>query len=192
MKKNTRYFLNLEKHNYDRKNITKLTSDGVSYHTGENEIRKCIHKFYSQLYTEKHVEADDQKRSEDLFLSKVTTPKLNETDKIDIDKPLLLHELSQALRDLPNSKTPGSDGLSTEFYKFFWSDIKDLVHESFTYSFEKGELSTDQKRGIITLLPKDGKDITNIKNWRPITLLNTDYKLLTKALAESIEKLSSS
>jgi len=45
----------------------------------------------------------------------------------------------------------------------------------------------DQKRGVITLIPKKGKNKLLIKNWRPITLLNTDYKILAKLLALRIE-----
>ena len=49
-------------------------------------------------------------------------------------------------------------------------------------------LSIGQKQAIISLIPKSGKDLTNIKNWRPISLLNTDYKILTKILANRIKK----
>ena len=55
-----------------------------------------------------------------------------------------------ALRELPNDKTPGNDGFTANFYKFFWSDIKILLHDSFAYTFKNGSLSDDQRRGIIT------------------------------------------
>jgi hypothetical protein len=53
----------------------------------------------------------------------------------------------------------------------------------------KGELSTEQKRGVINLIPKKEKDIRQLKNWRPISLLNTDYKILTKTLATRLKKV---
>ena len=58
-----------------------------------------------------------------------------------------------------------------------------MVLESFHWSFKNKELSLDQKRGIINLVPKPGKDLCQLKNWRPISLLNVDYKILTKILA---------
>ena len=57
------------------------------------------------------------------------------------------------------------------------------MYESFLYAFENGILSIDQRRAILTLLPKSGKDLRWLKNWRPLSLLNTDYKILTKLLA---------
>jgi hypothetical protein len=59
--------------------------------------------------------------------------------------------------------------------------------KSFNASYNLGELSETQKRGIITLLDK-GKDRTLLQNWRPITLLNVDYKILSKVLAERMKQ----
>ena len=54
---------------------------------------------------------------------------------------LKMDEVANALKQLPNDKSPGSDGFTTNFYKFFWPDIKDFLHESFLYSFKNGELT---------------------------------------------------
>ena len=70
-----------------------------------------------------------------------------------------------------------------------WSQIKEIVYESIIFSAEKGEMSIDQRRGIINLIPKKDKDIRLLKNWRPISLLNTDYKVLTKLLATRLKKV---
>ena len=85
---------------------------------------------------------------------------------------------------MPNDKTPGSDGLSVNFYKAFWHELKDDLCQVFNQCFENGELCPSMRRGIITLLPKQGKDNLYLKNWRPISLLNTDYKILAKVLAQ--------
>jgi hypothetical protein len=102
-----------------------------------------------------------------------------------------IEELGFALRSLPNGKTPGTDGFGTDFYKFWWPHIKDLVHESLMYSLETGHLSVEQRRGAITLIPKKDKDVRHLKNWRPISLLNTDYKMLTKLLATRMQQVIS-
>ena len=77
-------------------------------------------------------------------------------------------------------KSPGNDGLSIEFYKYFWDDIKDLLFESFNYSISVGFLSTSQKQAIIKLIEKRDKDKWYIANWRPISLLNVDTKIFLR------------
>ena len=61
--------------------------------------------------------------------------------------------------------------------------------DSFNYAFQTGNLSISQRLGIISLIPKKDKNLEFLKNWRPITLLNTDYKIATKAIAMRLEKV---
>ena len=75
------------------------------------------------------------------------------------------------------------------FYKFFWPELKSDMTSSFNYAFQKGTLSISQRRGIISLIPKKDKDKTLLENVRPISLLNVDYKILTKAIAKRLEKI---
>ena len=98
-----------------------------------------------------------------------------------------IEECGRALRLLKYNKSPGCDGFPAEFYKFFWNKINFFLITSFMWSYQNNQLSTDQKRGIITLVPKKGKDICSLKNWRPISLLNIDYKILTKVLAQRLQ-----
>ena len=102
---------------------------------------------------------------------------------------LTLQDYGKALKELPNNKSPGCDGFTTNFYKFFWIDIKELLFESYNYSFEKNAMTQEQKRGILNLLPKKDKDLRYLANWRPVSLLTTDYKILTKALAMKLQKV---
>ena len=86
-------------------------------------------------------------------------------------------------------KSPGTDGLPVNFYRMLWDDLKELVCSVFNTCFNDGELCPSMKRGIITLLPKKGKDTLFLKNWRPISLLNTDYKILAKVLSTRLQKV---
>ena len=88
---------------------------------------------------------------------------------------------------MDNGKSPGSDRFTCEFYKFFWDYVKQNVVESINYGFEKRQLSICQRRGIITLVPKKDKPTNLLGNLRPISLLNTDYKIATKAIAKRLE-----
>ena len=93
------------------------------------------------------------------------------------------------LKEFKSNKTPGTDGFSAEFYKFSWSDLDTEITASFDYPFEKGSLSIGQKRGVISLIPKKNRDRTLLQNLRPISLINVDYKILTKSIARRVEKI---
>ena len=98
-----------------------------------------------------------------------------------------MKEYKEALDGLPGNKTPGTDGLTAEFYRHFWSSINQHLYNSILSSIEIGELSCEQRRGVITLIPKAGKDLKYVKNWRPITILNIEYKIIAKILANRIK-----
>jgi hypothetical protein len=116
-------------------------------------------------------------------------PKINDINKDMCDKDITIQETGAALKDLQNGKSPGSDGFTPDFYKFFWPDIGEVVFASIIYASTNKHLSIDQKRGVINLIPKKDKDPRLLKNWRPISLLNTDYKIITKILANRIKKV---
>ncbi len=90
-----------------------------------------------------------------------------------------------------SEKTPGTDGLSADFNKLFWCDIKGFVMDSLLHMIKTGELSIEQEQGVITLLPKKNKDRLFLKNWRLISLLNTDYKIIAKLLANRMKEVPS-
>ena len=71
-------------------------------------------------------------------------------------------------RDEKNKKSPGSDGLTTEFYKIFWADIKQFYVDSLNYSYQNGKLTALQTQSIISLIPKSDKDTSLLENWRQL------------------------
>ena len=102
------------------------------------------------------------------------------------------NELLKSIKSFKNNKTPGTDGLTAEFYKLFWQDIKHVLLASINYAFMYGKLSVEQRKRIISLLPKKDKDRLYLKNWRPITLLNVDNKIIAKALGNRINSFLAS
>ena len=93
----------------------------------------------------------------------------------------------KALKKMPNNKSLGNDGITMEFYEAFWDDLKTPLLLSVNKAFKVGELSTSQKQAVIKLIEKKDKDKRLIKNWRPISLLNVDTKLVSKVLAERLK-----
>ena len=90
---------------------------------------------------------------------------------------------------MDSNKTPGTDGLPAEFYKVFWKDICPFLVSALNYAFDSVCLSVTQRRGIIKIIPKKDAEPYNIKNWRPITLLKTDYKIAAKATANRMKQV---
>ena len=117
------------------------------------------------------------------------TLNLIQTKKKLYESKITYDECTKAIQDLPNNKTPGTDGIPIEFYKCFWKYIHNFLLQSYEYSFDNNLLSIEQRRAILSLIPKAGKDIRHLKNWRPIALLNTDYKILAKILANRLQKV---
>ena len=85
--------------------------------------------------------------------------------------------------------TPGEDGFTVEFYKFFFELLGHNLVESFNGAHEANELSISQRRGIIAFIPKEDCSLLDLSNWQRITLLNVDCKIATKAIAKRIEAL---
>ena len=98
-----------------------------------------------------------------------------------------MDECLEALKDFQSGKTPGTDDFSAEFYRLFWHEIGRTLTDSLNHAFQSGKLSiTQERRGIISLIPKKSKDKTILENLRPISLLNVDYKILTEAIAKRL------
>ena len=184
--KNTKFFLNLEKKNFNQKYIRQLIVQNSTEVTKPDQILEEQRKYYENLYSSKLYDVSDN--SLEFFNSK-TQKTLSSLEKELCDTPLTLQEIGQALKQLQNDKTPGMDGFTTNFYKFFWLDLKDILFQSFCYSFHNGSLTNDQRRGVLNLIPKANKDLRFLRNWRPVSILNTDYKILTKALAIRLQEV---
>ena len=88
---------------------------------------------------------------------------------------------------MQNEKSSGSDGLTVEFYKHFWELLRPDLTDTIKQSLSRGKLPASQREAIVTCLYKKGEP-TDIRNWRPISLLNIDYKIMTKALANRLTK----
>ena len=91
--------------------------------------------------------------------------------------------MKNALKSLNNNKTPGNDGLTKEFYETFWDNLKLLFKKVIDQTKISKKLLTSQRQAVIKLIEKKDRDKRFIKNWRPISLLNIDYKIISKLFA---------
>ena len=113
---------------------------------------------------------------------------LDEQEQNECEGLLTEAECLESLKSMESNKSPGSDGLPAEFYKVFWNDVHHYLLNALNCAYAKGLLAVTQ-RGLITLLPKKNKPANFLKNWRPITLLNCDYKIATKSIASRLRKV---
>ena len=179
--KSNKFFLNLQKSRQNQKLISKIKSNGKEY-KGQKEVEAGITNFYKDLYDSKvrdSIEEDDYYKN---------CPKLNNEQKCSLDQDLTLANLHEALKTCKDS-SPGPDGIPYIIYKKYWDITGPIILKSWQYSKEIGKLAPSHNESVITLLPKEGKDMGDIKNWRPITLSNCDSKIITKALTIKISKV---
>ena len=183
---NSAYFLNLEKAQKQKTNITRLQSNNVVSNEPAT-ISSEIHKFYETLYTAKTKENPILLAQ---FHEEMQIPQVSEADNLQAELPISIEEMGKALKALNNNSSPGLDGLTTAFYKIFWTELKQDLFNSFKHSFETDTLTNSQNKGVTTLIHK-GKDLPkdNLAHFRPITVTNTDYKIMAKVIAERLKKI---
>ena len=181
--RSTKYFFGLEKSNSKKKNICKLVKDKVELYEQE-EISKHAVDFYRHLFRSKEPNPDSMKE----YITSTNTPVLDSTLKEELDSEFSIGEIDAVYTKLKNNKSPGWDGLTAEFYKTFWGNIRTILHSCYVESISNGSLSPSQRIGILTLIPKPKPpaELVYIKNWRPITLLNIDYKIFTHVIKNRI------
>ena len=187
--RSSKYFLNLEKRNYESKCITSLIKENGRSIKDPKEILKEQNRFYQFLYSSQNPQVNDPKF--EVFFDNDKIKKLNDEQRNNCEGLLTENECFNALKCFQKNKSPGNDGFTAEFYSFFWNQLGKTMVNSFNYGFHKGELSISQRQSVIRLIPKKNKNLLYLKNWRPISLLNVDYKIASKALALRLKKILS-
>ena len=185
--KNTSYFLRLERANYKNKHIEQLLDTSTrTIITEPEKILNLQKDFYQNLFRDSASDGDAIDSDNELFQS-IDIPKITNDEKFKCDKLMTELELTKAVKAMKNGRSPGTDGLTSEFYKLFYIDIKGILLASINYEMKTGKLSVEKRRGILTLIPKKDKNRLLLKNWRPLTLLNTDYKIIATIIATRLK-----
>ena len=178
--RNTKYFYSLEKYRSRAKSMNKIISNGKLI-TKQEEILKEQSKFYQQLY------AKDDSVKFDMKLSNQSSSKLDDTQKVLLDSEITLEEIGEAIKEMPRNKAPGLDGLNADFYKVFYVKIKHLLLQVYNKCKKQGKMHNSARQGVISLIPKQNRDRNFLTSWRPISLLNVDFKIISKILASRMK-----
>ncbi len=183
--KSTKFFLNMENKHQTYNKIDKLKLDNGEFVENDADILKETVRFYSTLLSTKN---PDPREIEDYISSTDIPNKLSNEEKTKCEGLVTKKECFNVIQKMKPNKSPGIDGLPVEFYKTFWYLIGDLLVDSYNEAFEKGRLSDSQNRSILSLIFKKG-DRFLLKNYRPISLSTTDYKIIAFVLANRLHKV---
>ena len=150
----------------------------------QKEILAYIKLYYENLFANKDTSLEDVNLAEILKKANIRTASNHELGNL-----ITTTELGQVLKAMKPNKTPGMDGITTEFLKCFWAKLKYFIANAINSCFLKGKLSTTLRQSIITCIPKGNKDRIEMKNWRPISLLCTTYKLASGVIAMRVKSI---
>ena len=184
--KPNRYFLRVEKSHAKNKCILQLKNNNDDVITDPQQIMDACRDFYADLYKKEPI---DQEAVNDFFLYSVNLPRVPPDLAESCEGPLTYDEAKEAISLMQNNKTPGSDGLPAEFYKQFFPLFgKDFINMiNLCYLWHK--LTPSQRLSLITLLCKNREFHYLLNYWRPISLLNVDYKIVSKTLSLRLRKV---
>lgn len=161
--------------------ISSLYNSNQTTVDSKEEVIEEVHSFYLNLWgTKKQINNQQQQH----YINDVIDEPTAETRRSYI---LSKEEILDSIKNQNRNSSPGTDGLSAGFYNWAWDVIQDDLHEMFNNCFLKGEMAPSMKKAVVTLLPKKC-DLKAMKNWRPVSLLNSDYKILAKAVTERLQE----
>ena len=150
--------------------------------TNSKELLQEATKYYEWLYGEKKSEGAAE------FLKLLEEHQLKPSDASKCEGEMKKADVFRVMKNLPRNKASGPDGIPNEYYKTFAKEIAEEYAAMMNEIHEQGSLSNCIKDGTITILYKK-KDRDDIRNYRPITLLNGDYKILTRTLCKRMKKV---
>lgn len=181
----TRYFLNLEKVRQNYNCINSLNDCHGTTVTTDHEILQVAKVYYSNLFKSKNISLS----SIHSYFDKIVPENvLTEEAREMCEGAITNNECLTAITLMKKNKSPGLDGFTVEFYEYFWPLLGNLLVGVFNECFENGLLTESQRCSVLSLIFKRG-DVENIENYRPISLTNLDYRILSFVLSNRLQQV---
>ena len=179
--KMTKYFFGLENFKARKKVITKIKDSHGNLKTETQEILTVIARFYGKLFNKQNTECDPT------YLDNIDIPTIRQEDFPVLNDPIMLEEVKIAINQLADDKCPGIDGFSANWYKKFSSDICHALHSVILANIENGKMHGTSRESITSLMDKNNQNLLELQSWRPLSILNNDYKVYAKILANRLQ-----
>ena len=177
------FYAKLEKRSFKKNGIATLKDEN-----GENVNKPCdllrvTANFYKKLFTKDKTDASKQKA-----LLKNIKSTFTPSQRDSLDAPITLDELEKAVKSLNDDKSPGLTGLPAEFYKVFWPLLKFRYLNFVNFAFHNG-FPLSLNTSVTTLIYKDKGASDDLANYRPISLIASDLKIISKTLTNRLSPL---
>jgi hypothetical protein len=183
---NTKFFHNMASYNRNRKHVWELVSGNGEIISGQQAIKEEAVCYFKIFYKAK----ENSNVSELVRLSSLYPKMVTEDEAELLFKPVTLEELKSTLENFKKERSPGPDGWTTEFFIFFFDLMGEDLLEMVEDSRKKGQLFGGLNSNFLALIPKVSKS-GSFDDFRPISLCNLIYKLISKILANRIKPILS-
>ena len=177
------FYANLQRKTAQKLYISELKDKDGTIYTETDDLLRLTTDYYTKLYTPTKLNTTKQDR-----LLKNIKKTLSPQSRNNLEAPITLEELTQAVNQLGLNKSPGPDGLTAEFFQQYWHLIQ---HKYLLYINEVQKTGLDWRHNTsITTLIYKGRGATNdLDNYRPISLINVALKILTKTLTNRLKRV---
>jgi hypothetical protein len=188
-------FINLSKGSKSEASLSDLKNENGLDFGSEEDRKEYVRDFYKKLYKSPGCDSVFSDTCfKDFLGEEILNSRLVQDSKIPVDisdnfeNPLTIEELDKSAEQ-GNHSASGRDGLSNCFIKKYWEYLRVPLHRYTTCCQAKGKLTQNFSSATIKLIPKKG-DTTQLKNWRPISLLSCLYKVISRALNNRLKQVT--